>query len=91
VLLPVIPGASTEFKLIGTIFGSQPNKLSKPIDGQAGVYVFSVDSFVNPAQLTNSVREKQQLSAGLLQRSEGQVLEALKDKANVKDNRAKFL
>jgi peptidyl-prolyl cis-trans isomerase D len=88
---PVIPGASTEFKLIGTIFGSQPNKLSKPIDGQAGVYVFSVDSFVNPAQLTNSVREKQQLSAGLLQRSEGQVLEALKDKANVKDNRAKFL
>jgi peptidyl-prolyl cis-trans isomerase D len=53
--------------------------------------VYTVDSFINPAQLTNAVREKQQLSQALMQRSEGQVLDALKDKANVKDNRAKFL
>ena len=88
---PVIPGASAEYKLVGTVFGSQPNKLSKPVEGAAGVYVFSVDSFINPPQLTNAVREKQTLSQGLLQRSEGQILEALKDKGNVKDNRAKFL
>ena len=88
---PVIPGAAAEYKLVGTIFGSQPNKLSKPIEGQAGVYVFVVDSFINPAQLTNAVREKQTLSQALLQRTGGQVLDALKDKANVKDNRAKFL
>jgi len=88
---PVIPGASAEYKLVGTVFGSQPNKLSKPVEGAAGVYVFSVDSFINPPQLTNAVREKQTLSQSLLQRSEGQILEALKDKGNVKDNRAKFL
>lgn len=88
---PVIPGATAEYKLIGSIFGSQPNKLSKPIEGIQGVYVYTVDSFVNPAQLTNAVREKQTLGQALTQRSEGQVLDALKDKANVKDNRAKFL
>ncbi|MCQ6959845.1 peptidylprolyl isomerase [Mucilaginibacter aquariorum] len=88
---PVIPGSQAEYKVIGTVFGSQPNKLSKPVQGQQGVYVFTLDSFTNPAQLTNNVREKEQIGQALLQRSQGTVLDALKDKANVKDNRAKFL
>ncbi|MET3978452.1 peptidyl-prolyl cis-trans isomerase D [Mucilaginibacter sp. UYP27] len=87
---PVIPGSAAEYKVVGTVFGSQPNKVSKPIEGQQGVYVISLDSFTNPAQLTNNVREKTQLGQTLVQRSQGQVLDALKDKANVKDNRAKF-
>ncbi|GAB2985511.1 SurA N-terminal domain-containing protein [Mucilaginibacter puniceus] len=88
---PILPGVSAEYKLIGTVFGSQPNKLSKVVEGQQGVYVFVVDSFINPAPLNNSVRERQQIAQSLLQRAESQVFEALKDKANVKDNRAKFL
>ena len=88
---PVIPGSSAEYKLAGAIFGSQPNKLSKPIEGAQGVYVFVVDSFINPAPLTNAVRERQQLGQALLQRANGLIFDALKDKANVKDNRAKFL
>jgi peptidyl-prolyl cis-trans isomerase D len=88
---PVIPGASIEYKVIGSVFGSQVNKLSKPVNGQQGVYVYVVDSFTNPAALTNNVREKQQITQTLLQRSEGQILDALKDNANVKDNRAKLL
>jgi peptidyl-prolyl cis-trans isomerase D len=88
---PVIPGASVEYKLVGTIFGSKPNKISKPIEGKQGVYVFSIDNFINPAPLTNAVRERQQIGQALLQRSESQVFDALKDKANVKDYRSKFL
>ncbi len=88
---PVIPGAPAEYKLVGTIFGSQPNKLSKPVAGQQGVFVFVVNSFVNPAPLTNAVREKQQLGQAIAQRANGEIYEALKDKANVKDYRAKFL
>jgi peptidyl-prolyl cis-trans isomerase D len=88
---PVIPGLTAEYKVIGSIFGSKINKLSKPVAGQQGVYVFVVDSFVNPAPLTNAVRQKEQISQGLLQRASGQVLEALKDKANVKDYRARLL
>ena len=88
---PVLPGTSVEYKLVGTIFGSKPNKLSKPIEGEHGVYVFAVDNFINPAPLTNAVRERQQIGQALLQRSEGQIFDALKDKANVKDYRSKFL
>ncbi len=88
---PMIPGASVEYKLVGSIFGSPVNKLSKPVAGAQGVYVFTVDGFTNPPALTNAVREKQQISQVVLQRSQGQIFEALKNKANVKDNRAKFL
>ncbi|HEY2581987.1 MAG TPA: peptidylprolyl isomerase, partial [Mucilaginibacter sp.] len=88
---PVIPGSSAEYTLIGTVFGSKPNKISEPVEGQQGVYVFVLDSFINPAPLTNAVREKQQLGQALLQRADAQLFDALKDKANVKDYRAKFL
>ena len=88
---PIIPGASLEYKVIGSIFGSKLNTLSKPINGQQGVYVYVVDSFTNPAALTNNVREKQQIAQALMQRAAGQVLDALKDNAIVKDNRAKLL
>lgn len=88
---PIIPGGAPEYKVIGSVFGSQPNKLSKVIEGQQGVFVFSVDSFINPAPLTNTVKDKETLAQGLLQRSQSAVFDALKDKANVKDYRAKFL
>ena len=88
---PVLPGAQAEYKLIGTIFGSQPNKLSKPVDGAQAVYVFTLDSFTNPPPLTSNAREKDQLTQSMLQRADSQIFDALKDKANVKDYRAKFL
>ncbi|WP_158989749.1 peptidylprolyl isomerase [Mucilaginibacter sp. L196] len=88
---PVIPGSSAEYKLIGTVFGSQPGKISAPVIGQSGVYVFTVDNFIKPAPLANALRQKQELGQALLQRSQQGILEALKDKANVKDYRVKFL
>src|SRR5690606_28129455 len=50
---PIIPGVTQENKVVGTVFGLQPNKLSKPIAGENGVYVVSVISFSKPAPLTN--------------------------------------
>ena len=88
---PIIASAGAEYKVIGAAFGSQPGKLSQPVQGSAGVYVFAVDNFVKPAPLTNVVREQQQLGQALAQRSEQMVLDALKDKENVKDYRSKFL
>ncbi|EHQ27132.1 peptidylprolyl isomerase [Mucilaginibacter paludis] len=88
---PIVPGAGQENKLIGAIFGSQPNKVSKVIEGDRGVYVYVVDSFLNPAPLNNALRQKEQIGQILLQRAEGGILEALKNKANVKDYRAKVL
>jgi peptidyl-prolyl cis-trans isomerase D len=88
---PMLPAVSVEYKLIGSVFGSKPGQISKPVEGQHGVYVYTLENFINPAPLTNAVREKQQIGQMLLQRSESQLFDALKDKANVKDYRAKFL
>ncbi|MGV8877652.1 MAG: peptidylprolyl isomerase [Sphingobacteriaceae bacterium] len=87
---PVIPGVAQENKVIGAVFGTPPNKLSKAIAGDNGIYAFWVDSFTAPVPLTNSIKEKQQIGQALLQRSDAEVFQALKDKANVKDYRAKF-
>ena len=88
---PVIPGLSLEYKVVGTVFGSKPNKLSKTIEGEHGVFVFSLDNFINPAPLANAVREREQIGQALAQRSQSALFDALKDKANVKDYRSKFL
>lgn len=88
---PVIPGLSLEYKVVGTIFGSKPNKLSKPIQGEHGVYVFTLDNFIGAAQVANAVREKTQLQQTISQRSQGLIFDALKDKADVKDYRSRFL
>lgn len=88
---PIIPGQVAEYKVVGAIFGSKLNVLSKPVNGQQGVFVYIVDGFTNPAALTNNLRQKQQIGQALEQRASGQVLDALKDNANVKDNRAKLL
>jgi peptidyl-prolyl cis-trans isomerase D len=88
---PIVPGAAQENKLVGAMFGSAVNKLSKAIEGDKGVYAYVVEGFVSPAAAINVARQKEQLSQTLLQRSEGAILEALKDKANVKDYRAKVL
>ncbi|WP_338042676.1 peptidylprolyl isomerase [Mucilaginibacter straminoryzae] len=88
---PILPAVAQENKLIGAVFGSQPNKLSKPIEGEHGVYAFVVNGFVNPAPLTNAVRQREQIGQALLQRADNQIFDALKDKANVKDYRAKFM
>ncbi len=88
---PILPGASAEYALVGTIFGSQPNKISKPVEGQQGVYVFIVDSFTKPAPLLNAVKIKEQLGQAIMQSADQQIFQALKDKANIKDYRAKYL
>lgn len=87
---PVIPGVAQENKVIGAIFGSQPNKLSKAIEGDRGVYVYTVKSFTNPAPLTNVLKVREQMEQTLSQQVSSAVFEVLKKKANITDNRAKF-
>jgi peptidyl-prolyl cis-trans isomerase D len=87
---PIIPGAAQENKLVGTVFGSQPGKLSKSVEGERGVYVFVVDGFTNPAPLANTYKQKEAMMQTAGQRSLGAAFQALQDKSNIKDNRVKF-
>jgi peptidyl-prolyl cis-trans isomerase D len=87
---PVIPGLSQENKVIGSIFGAQPGKLSSAIEGEAGVYVYTVKGFTNAPAFKDVAKVKEQVMQTLSQQVDGAVFEVLREKANVKDYRAKF-
>ncbi|MBK0381357.1 SurA N-terminal domain-containing protein [Pedobacter sp. SD-b] len=87
---PVIPGVAQENKVIGSVFGAQPNKVSKPIEGDRGIYVYTVKSFTSPAPLANTLKVKEQMEQAISQQVDAAVFEVLKKKANIKDNRANF-
>jgi len=89
---PVIPGVALESTVIGTVFGLQPNKPSKAVDGTQGVYIVQVSSFVNPKELIESERKSQQkqMLNARQQRSWGTIFQALQNSANIDDNRIRF-
>lgn len=87
---PIVPGAAQENKLIGSVFGSAPGKVSKPIDGEHGVYVFTVNGFTNPAPIGNTYKQKETMRQVIAQKSLGAAFQALQDKSDIKDNRVKF-
>jgi peptidyl-prolyl cis-trans isomerase D len=49
-----------------------------------------VNGFTNPAPLVNTFKQKQQIAQFLVQRSSSDAFKALKEGANIKDNRVKF-
>ncbi|HEX7365599.1 MAG TPA: SurA N-terminal domain-containing protein [Pelobium sp.] len=87
---PVIPGVAQENKVIGSIFGAQPNKLSQAIEGDRGIYVYTVKSFTSPAPIANMLKIKNQMEQTLSQQVDAAVFEVLRKNAKVKDYRAKF-
>jgi len=87
---PIVPGAAQENKLIGSVFGSPVGKVSKPVDGERAVYVFTVNGFTTPAPIGNTYKQKETMRQGIAQRSLGAAFQALQDKSDIKDNRVKF-
>lgn len=89
---PVIPGLAMENAVVGTVFGLQPNKPSKSIEGSQGVYVVQVSSFVNPKEMivTEKKAQQKQILAGKQQRAWGSIFKALQDNATIDDNRIRF-
>ncbi|MBY0244228.1 MAG: SurA N-terminal domain-containing protein [Sphingobacteriaceae bacterium] len=86
---PIIPGLAQENKVVGAVFGSQPNKVSAAIEGQSGVFAISVDGFLNPSA-ANVASQKQMMVSSSIQKTLNATFQALQDKSAIKDNRVKF-
>lgn len=85
-----IPGAGVEVELIGAIFGMKQGQLSKPIEGNNGVYVFVTD-VLNPAQGTGDYSfNKMQLLSQLSSRAATDAFEAVKLSYKIQDKRYMF-
>ncbi|MGV6860412.1 MAG: peptidylprolyl isomerase [Putridiphycobacter sp.] len=87
-----IQGAgSNEPKVVGSIF-SVPQDLTPllaPIDGNSGVYVVRINGVDAAAETTDYTAEQKSLQASRQSNADNAVIRALREKADVKDNRAK--
>ena len=89
----IINGIGNEPKLIGASFNkANKNKVSEPVTGKTGVYVFKLNSIVSkPA---NKPEETAQFRIQQTNTLRSQVavnwFEGLRKKATIKDNRSKF-
>lgn len=83
-----VSGAGFEPALVALAVNTPANKLSKPIKGNNGVFVVKVNSVENVAVQEEMVR--QELARSIDMSIDYQLLEALKEKAEIKDNRALF-
>ena len=86
---PSVPGAGFEPKVVGTAFSSKSGQVSKPIEGNSGVYVISTKAVTKApaiAKYTDYVTKLKPQVVG----NAGRFMQALKDDADIQDNRADF-
>lgn len=87
---PYIMGIGNEQNVVGTIFGMKQGQTSKPLKGDNGVTVVMVKSFTEPAATTDYSANAKQVLDQRKSRSEYEIQNALKEKADIQDNRGRF-
>ena len=84
-----ISGIGMEPAVVGTVASLEPNKISKPIEGNNGVYLAMVTS--QQQGTSQDVKSEQlRLSQSIGYRASSQVVESQKKKAEIVDKRSKF-
>ena len=83
-------GIGNEAKVIGAIFSTKTNQLTKPIIGDNGVTIVLVKSFKEAVETKDFSANLKQLTDQRKSRSDYELFNALKEKANIEDNRGKF-
>lgn len=83
-----ISGAGIERKVVGTAFGLEENVVSKPIEGNKGVYVVKVTSKTPGQGLASYQGLARQQSSEQARKAQAAVLNALNKNADIEDRRA---
>jgi peptidyl-prolyl cis-trans isomerase D len=84
-----VPGAGIEPGLIAAASASETGILSKPVEGNNGVYIFEVNSAV-PATSEDMALVRERLSSNYQIRASYEAYEAIREKKDVEDMRYKF-
>lgn len=85
-----ITGLGREPALLGTVGGMETGDISKAIKGDQGVYVVYLESRAEAPAQPNYATNASIMNSSLSSRVDYEVFEALKEKAEIVDNRAKF-
>jgi peptidyl-prolyl cis-trans isomerase D len=86
------PGIGFEPKVIGAAISLQNNGkvITDPIEGSGGVYVVKVENITAVAETGANVDERRKMMIDQAKRQMPYPLQALREAASIKDNRAKF-
>jgi len=82
--------AGDEPYVVGAAFGLEEGTASKPLTGEAGVYVVKVTKIDNAPELPSYKTDAQQAASAQANRVTNQLIEALKKSADIEDRRADF-
>ena len=84
-----LSGAGAEPKVVGAAFGLAQGAVSKPIDGEKGVYVIEVTKVNEATKLDNYTAIMNRLNSERRNAVQSKVFSALEKAAEIEDNRAK--
>ncbi len=87
---PMIQNVGYEPKIVGAAYGLKPNAVSKPIDGNFGVFVLKGKSITKAPAPKDYKTQLDQINQQSKSSSEYTIYQYLKDKASIEDNRHKF-
>lgn len=87
---PVLPGAGEEPLVVGTAFGMEEGEVSRPIAGNSGVFVIELLAKNPAAEIDSYMPFRNRETASKRANIGSDVIEALKEKAEIEDKRARF-
>ncbi|PQJ20498.1 peptidylprolyl isomerase [Nonlabens tegetincola] len=87
---PTIPGAGQEPVVVGTAFGLSKGTTSSPIAGEKGVYVINLTGISEAPELENFTSQAKLLADTNANQASSKLVEALKKKVDIVDNRKNF-
>lgn len=87
---PTLPGAGKEPKIVGAAFALKEGDTSKLLEGNTGVYMIQVNKITPAVAKESYITELNELRRTRAAKASASVFDALKDAAEIEDNRAVF-
>ena len=87
---PFIEGLGVEPVVAATATALKPNTISKPIEGNNGVYVIKVTNKADAPAQSDLTASKQQIRNNIRSRFGSNIIEELKSTSQIEDNRYKY-
>ena len=84
---PIVAQAGFEPKVIGTAFGLEINGISSLVEGETGIYMIKLNSLKDPEEIESYSAFENQLTNKLRTNLDFNIIQSLKNSADISDNR----
>jgi peptidyl-prolyl cis-trans isomerase D len=86
-----LPEARDEYYVVGSLFGLEANKVSKPIRGKEAIYVALINKVEIPKDVPQNLESRKAfVNQNVMQVLETKIMSSLKNNVEIVDNRGKF-